>query len=203
MVTAAHPNDPFAKYLELERRLAAEGPEATITCVANDFLPGLLQITEYGEAGSDHLALPVRGDDPGRPSQLIARRTDRQERVLSSPFLNLRFYIGHAALTKLDLLCTPAVARRQRQHIVGLWQQPRVSIRILPAELIVGTLLDVTVPDQPELNGTWTEIPIAGSFSLHDHPDTTKLARAQASLGVLDNFVYGETATLRLLQPGH
>lgn len=111
----------FADYVGMETA-AAE----TWTYEA-EFVPGLLQTSEYTEAVSNALN-PAHG--PEKIQRIVRLRADRQRRLTSEEPLTLRAVINEAAVRRE--VGGPDVMRAQLRHLTDMAKLPNVTVQVLP-----------------------------------------------------------------------
>lgn len=171
-VYGVHDPNERAEYLALARRANAPGwwhqysdllppwfeaylgMEQAATLIRTfeiQFVPGLLQIPEYGRA-----VIRLAHDDPAEVERRVALRARRQE-VLTVPGApTLWAVIDESALRRP--LGDPAMSRAQIAHLIELDALPNVSLQIasfdrggLPATGGPFTVLRFAAPDLPDI----------------------------------------------------
>jgi transcriptional regulator with XRE-family HTH domain len=112
----------FEGFLKMERR-AAE-----LANYERDVWPGLCQIEDYARIVIAQMRPELR---PAEVKALVDVRMDRQQQVREGALKDFRALVDESAL--LDSIGDRSVSRRQLERILAESEEPRNTIRILPA----------------------------------------------------------------------
>ncbi|MGW2690069.1 DUF5753 domain-containing protein, partial [Streptomyces sp. NPDC001414] len=114
----------FEGFLKMERRAA------DLANYERDVWPGLCQIEDYALIVIAQMRPELR---PSEVKALVDVRMDRQQRVREGALKNFRALVDESAL--LDTIGNEAVCKRQLERILAESEEPRNTIRILPASV--------------------------------------------------------------------
>jgi hypothetical protein len=127
-----------------------ETAAAEVWTYESEFIPGLLQTSDYTEAVSKGLNHPAL--DPKEIQRIVRLRADRQRRLTSEEPLILRAVINEAAVRRE--VGGPEVMRAQLEHLTKMGRLPNVTVQVLPFSAgahrgMPGSFAALRFPEEP------------------------------------------------------